>query len=572
MDRIGRYRIIGELGRGAMGIVYHAVDPSIGRSVAIKTIRIQEIGDTAHRDKLRTRLFREARSAGVLSHPNIVTIYDMDEVEGLAYIAMAFVNGPSLDKTLGGDKPLSGAVMLRVLRQTAAGLDYAHSKGIVHRDVKPGNIMTDEDGVVKIADFGIAKFTAGGHTETKTISGTPNYMSPEQVQGLEIDGRSDQFSLAVIAYEILTGERPFAGEALGTVVYKIVAEQPTAAHRLNGTLTEKIDAVLSRALSKKPDDRYANCTAFITALETACAESRGWQTVAANMAALMPTALVVKTEDLPIAGEPERRRKSMFVPALLSLAVVGGMGIFGAYQSGWNPFEAQSPASQPQIATAPQPAAPKQEPAPTADPPKLENDEPPAISDAPEVVTTKPAAPETPSETRQMAESLPDKVAAKYTSAPVSLPTFTPPHVAPRVQGIWLSSSPGGAKAVLDDNYSVSCITPCTLHAQAGHHRVMFSLPDFISESRDVEVGDGAVDVASVTLHSIDGSIWIGSKPIGATLRVNGRPFPATTPTNLHLPAGDHVVLIERNGQSVERRVKIRANAITPSVTVSFPQ
>src|SRR5271155_4806263 len=141
MDRIGRYRIIGELGRGAMGVVYHATDPAIGRSVAIKTIRIRDINDTQQRAKLRERLFREARSAGVLSHPNIVTIYDMDETEdGLAYIAMAFVNGPTLEKILASESALSGAKMLRILRQTALGLDYAHGRGIVHRDVKPANI------------------------------------------------------------------------------------------------------------------------------------------------------------------------------------------------------------------------------------------------------------------------------------------------------------------------------------------------------------------------------------------------------------------------------------------------
>ena len=167
METIGRYRIIGELGRGAMGVVYHATDPAIGRSVAIKTIRILDINDTQQRARLRDRLFREARSAGVLSHPNIVTIYDMDEVDGLAYIAMAYVNGPTLEKILASEAPLSGANMLRILRQTAAGLDYAHGRGIVHRDIKPANIMTDEDGAVKITDFGIAKITAVNNmTET----------------------------------------------------------------------------------------------------------------------------------------------------------------------------------------------------------------------------------------------------------------------------------------------------------------------------------------------------------------------------------------------------------------------
>ena len=302
METIGRYRIIGELGRGAMGVVYHATDPAIGRSVAIKTIRIRDIHDTQQRAKLRDRLFREARSAGVLSHPNIVTMYDMDEVEGLAYIAMAYVNGPTLERILASEAPLSGANMLRILRQTAAGLDYAHGRGIVHRDIKPANIMTDEDGAVKITDFGIAKITAATNmTETRTVVGTPNYMSPEQVQGLEIDGRSDQFSLAVIAYEILTGERPFQGEHLSTVVYKIVADEPAAAQRINSTLTPQIDQVLRRGLSKKAADRYPNCSSFVGALEMACAESRGWTTLTAGASGVLPTASVQRHElPLPI--------------------------------------------------------------------------------------------------------------------------------------------------------------------------------------------------------------------------------------------------------------------------------
>src|SRR6202789_199660 len=313
MERIGRYRITGDLGRGAMVVVYHATDPAIGRSVAIKTIRIRDINDTQQREKLRERLFREARSAGVLSHPNIVTIYDMDEVDGLAYIAMAYVNGPTLEKVLASEAPLSGANMLRILRQTALGLDYAHGRGIVHRDIKPANIMTDEDGAVKITDFGIAKITAASNmTETRTVVGTPNYMSPEQVQGLPVDGRSDQFSLAVIAYEILTGERPFQGENLSTVVYKIVAEQPPDAHRLNGTLPPQIHEVLRRGLAKKPDDRYTTCSNFVGALEMACAESRGWKTLTAAGAASMTTIGVDRpalpeTAALPRAGSGEKK-------------------------------------------------------------------------------------------------------------------------------------------------------------------------------------------------------------------------------------------------------------------------
>ena len=231
MDRIGRYKIVRELGRGAMGVVYHAIDPNIGRPVAIKTIQLGNVRNPGEQERLRERLFREARSAGILSHPSIVTIYDVEQQDDLAFIAMEYVDGPTLDQILSAPRPIDPERMFRLLAQTAAALDYAHQKGIVHRDIKPANIMIAADGTAKITDFGIAKITTSEQlTMTGSIVGTPHYMSPEQVQGQPVDGRSDQFSLAVIAYEMLTGEKPYAGEHLTTVVYKIVAEEPVPPH------------------------------------------------------------------------------------------------------------------------------------------------------------------------------------------------------------------------------------------------------------------------------------------------------------------------------------------------------
>jgi serine/threonine-protein kinase len=200
MDRIGRYKIVRELGRGAMGVVYHAIDPNIGRPVAIKTIQLGGPRKPEEQERLRERLFREARSAGILSHPGIVTIYDVEQQGDLAYIAMEYVDGPTLDQYLASEEPVPSERLFSILAQTAAALDYAHQKGIIHRDIKPANIMIAGDGTVKVTDFGIAKITASEQfTMTGSIVGTPHYMSPEQVQGQPVDGRSDQFSLAVIA-------------------------------------------------------------------------------------------------------------------------------------------------------------------------------------------------------------------------------------------------------------------------------------------------------------------------------------------------------------------------------------
>ncbi len=261
-----------------MGVVYHAIDPNIGRPVAIKTIQLGGPRSADDRERLRERLFREARSAGMLSHPGIVTIYDVEQQGDLAYIAMEFVDGPTLDQLLSGPEPLAPDRMFAILAQTAAALDFAHSKGIVHRDIKPANIMIAADGAAKITDFGIAKITASEQfTMTGSILGTPHYMSPEQIQGQPVDGRSDQFSLGVIAFEMLTGEKPYTGEHLTTVVYKIVAEEPIAPHRINSTLAGPIENALRKGLAKKPDARYRTCGEFIDSLEKACAATKIWR-------------------------------------------------------------------------------------------------------------------------------------------------------------------------------------------------------------------------------------------------------------------------------------------------------
>jgi serine/threonine-protein kinase len=584
MEQIGRYRIIGELGRGAMGVVYHATDPAIGRSVAIKTIRILDINDTERRDKLRERLFREARSAGVLSHPNIVTIYDMDETEGLAYIAMAFVNGPTLEKILESDAPLSGANMLRILRQTALGLDYAHGRGIIHRDIKPANIMTDEDGAVKITDFGIAKITAvSSMTQTRTVVGTPNYMSPEQVQGMAVDGRSDQFSLAVIAYEILTGERPFQGEHLSTIVYRIVAEPPPDAHQINGTLTPQIHEVLSRGLAKKPEDRYPSCSSFVGALEMACAESRGWKTVTAAGAAAMPTTAVeppAAAQTIPAAPslafsessdtmEQSRRRPSIFMPLLMSVLVVLGVGGVILWQTGMipagiipaglfgdHPHEAQktdtpAPDNTPKGDSAPvhvepppdQPQVPAPlQPAPAPDPAV-------AVEPAPAQPSPQPAPP-------------PVAKPSPFEPAPKIMPTETVKIPAPRNQDVWITTNPPGAKAVLDDDPAQTCRTPCMLHGPTGIHHLTLSQAGYENESRDIRIGEMAFDLPPISLRKPGGSLMLTTSPPGASVRVNGKLVPETTPAQIDLPPGTYSITVERGGLSRTQRVEMRQDTI----------
>jgi len=269
-QRIGRYMVTGELGRGAMGIVYEAIDPLIGRKVAVKVIHLQAFADAGEARFLRDRLFREARSAGALSHPGIVVVFDVGQEGDLAFIAMERVEGVSLYQVLASGRKIPRAEAFDILRQAASALDYAHRNGVVHRDIKPANIMLDKGVTVKIADFGIAKITSTEHlTVTGMVMGTPSYMSPEQIEALPADGRSDQFSLAVMAYELLTGRRPFQSDSLATLAHMIVFADRPSARALNPSLPADVDMVFGRSLAKLPTDRYPNCADFVWALEEA---------------------------------------------------------------------------------------------------------------------------------------------------------------------------------------------------------------------------------------------------------------------------------------------------------------
>ncbi|HEU4414029.1 MAG TPA: protein kinase, partial [Candidatus Angelobacter sp.] len=264
IQTVGRYEITGELGRGAMGVVYKALDPTIGRTVALKTMRLDVHGLDAQ--EMVRRFQNEARAAGVLNHPNIVTIYDAGERDGIFYIAMEFIEGTTLHELLAEKRVLATEEVVQLTRQICRGLDYAHSNGIIHRDVKPANIMITANGTVKIMDFGIAK-SGGQVTNTGQVLGTPNYMAPEQVKGRPLDGRSDLFSLGVILYEMLTGEKPFVGQNVTTIIYKIVNETPITPRDLDVTVHPGLSAIVTKALAKAPDDRYQTGADLVRDLE-----------------------------------------------------------------------------------------------------------------------------------------------------------------------------------------------------------------------------------------------------------------------------------------------------------------
>jgi serine/threonine-protein kinase len=362
--RIGRYAVERELGRGGMGIVYEATDAAIGRRVAIKVINLQYLTGEGEAQVLRERLFREARSAGALSHPGIVVIYDVGEDREMAFIAMEYVDGPPLQQVLQSGRKLETTEVVDILRQIAGALDYAHQNGVVHRDIKPPNIMLHKGSQVKIADFGIAKITtAPKYTATGLVMGTPAYMSPEQIEGRDVDGRSDQFSLAVVAYEVLTGMVPFQGATYASMVHSIVYGQRPSARAANPRLPASVDGVFARAMAAAPQDRFANCTEFAAALDNALSAT-----------VTMPAGPVAASPSPSPVAVGGRKILTIVAVALLLVLALAGAVVYRFWPMLQNRTGRQSPEAQSSVGgKSPAPPTPQNEPrkAPDASVPKV---------------------------------------------------------------------------------------------------------------------------------------------------------------------------------------------------------
>ena len=369
--KAGRYEIVGEIGRGAMGVVYKAVDPVIGRTVAVKTIRLSEAGTGLSRPELLARFKTEARAAGLLTHPNIVVVYDAGEEDGLYYITMELVEGKSVQALLDEGQKFSLPRVLRIMDQTCSALQFAHDRNVVHRDIKPANLMLTPDDTVKVTDFGTAKILQMGTVQQTThVMGTPSYMSPEQVKGRPVDGRSDIFSLGVMLYEMVTGEKPFPGQNITTVIYKIVNEDPTPPRQLDPSIHPGISTVIMKALLKEPEERYQSCREMLEDLRAYRAHSAlagNPQTTAAlpnatpasslslgingrhtggphetqitaiaqalSSRASGPgqTPIVRRTGAIAPVAPPEEKKNNLFVTALVTVILAGGIA-WGALQ------------------------------------------------------------------------------------------------------------------------------------------------------------------------------------------------------------------------------------------------
>jgi serine/threonine-protein kinase len=269
-EKFGRFKVIDELGRGAMGVVYRAEDSALGRTVAIKTIALT--GSAAERDMHEARFLQEARAAGSIGHPSIITIYDVGREGDTAFIAMELLEGRDLRDMI-RDVSLMPSRSVEIAAAVAEGLAYAHQHGVVHRDIKPGNIMVLPDGRVKIMDFGIARLHEPTvKTQTGVLLGSPQYMSPEQIVGQHFDHRADIFSLGLVLYEMLTGSKPFQGEDIPELMFKVANMPATPPSHIAPDLPPVIDYIVARALKKKPDERYASAAEMAKDLREAMKE------------------------------------------------------------------------------------------------------------------------------------------------------------------------------------------------------------------------------------------------------------------------------------------------------------
>jgi len=382
---IGRYEIVEELGRGAMGSVFKAKDPAVGRIVALKTIHTTAL-EGAQSEEYRTRFYREARASGVLAHPGIVPVFDVGEDQGAPFLVMEFVEGRTLGEAIKKGERFTLDRVCEIGQQIAEALGYAHRQGVIHRDIKPANILMTSKEVYgserpRITDFGIAKLASSDITTTGQLLGTPSFMPPEQFTGSPIDGRADLFSLGVILYSLATGEQPFPGETMTAVSYKVVYTEPIPPAKLNPAIPARVEAVILKCLAKSPSDRYQTgeelaqdlAAVRMSPVTSVMQSGQLMPSAMESDATLGPNAVSGSLRSAPVvtadksgsrpvqkpaaatAAKPKQFQSTVAI-ALISVAALGA-----AIGGGWYWYAHRKPAPPPQAVTIP---VPKPQPAP----------------------------------------------------------------------------------------------------------------------------------------------------------------------------------------------------------------
>jgi TonB family protein len=581
---IGRYQITGTLGVGAMGAVYKAFDPLIKRTLAIKTIRLDVPPQSPQYRAFRERFYQEARISGTLSHPNIVTLFDIGEENNVPFLAMEYVDGKTIAALLEEGTRFKPERVIGLVSQVAAALDYAHSRGVVHRDIKPANLILHDADRVKVSDFGIAKLADADITHSGTLLGTPSYMSPEQAMGEKLDGRSDIFSLGVVAFEMLSGQQPFPGANVTSILYKLVHVDPVEPADLeaNGLVPQKWRQVFHKVLAKKPENRYQTASAFVQDLEY-CLGS--WftglgsePTVSLEMA--VPDESTLTVPKMPTAVVPAPAQSA---PEPAADEEAETLGVVGPPVEG-----PEGGAEPPATVVLDAGAAPAGEEATVLLPAAqaVEEQVPPTVvMSPPEASKTLPPqstlrewttpAPEVPPPTRRAGVPVgrilgglaglaalafaivgwalwqrsraatplaePSPGVAESVTPPTTPPPTAPP---PAVGTLRIESEPSGARVSV--NGRAMGLTPLELSdLPFGSYKVRVQQKGYDPQARDVSVqagsADGVLQFALVrAAAAASGGVDVISTPEGAAASVDGRPVGTTPITGLQVKPGRH--------------------------------
>ncbi len=609
LTKAGRYEVVRELGRGSMGIVYQGYDPVIGRTIAIKTmltegLTSQEFGE------FKARFQREAQAAGVLSHPNIVNVFDYGEDSGILYLIMEYLEGKSLEKLVEGQNILPIETIIPMYDQVCSALDHAHQHGIVHRDIKPANIMVLANGLVKVTDFGIAKMVSMGMTQTGRVLGTPNYMSPEQVKGRQVDGRSDIFSLGIILYDLVTGEMPFAGQNITTVIYKIINEDPIPPRELDASIHAGLSYVICKALAKNPDKRYQTCRELAddlknfkylggrvppsatmirkaprvqsTDIERGVAtpvESPTPPVAPAEPARIAPIqqpspgqAPVQVIAPAPAYQEPRTSPMAWILMTLLGVVTLGLFGVAGymylhkgkpqvtSPPVAQSPAESNVPASRPQAGTTESgktinagAGLPTQAPGEQVQPPAKTVAEKPAAGKG--MPSTKEGGTPSASALRAPSGKGPGAAAAPSASPGGAATSAVPsasgggPASAPAMGHLLVTANVAGATISVDGSSEANWVTPysSTINRPAGVHQVVISKEGYVDYEQFVALEGGKTTTVSAQLSVASGEVVVNTTPPGLEVLIDGKLI-GPSPVRVTVAAGSHKYTVRREG------------------------
>jgi serine/threonine-protein kinase len=590
-----------------MGVVFHGFDPVIGRGVAVKTLRLSEAGTGLSREELVGRFQTEARAAGLLAHPNIVVIFDAGEEDGLFYITMEFVEGKSLQSVIDARQPFPVPRVLKLMEQVCSALDFAHQHNVVHRDIKPANLMLTADDVVKITDFGTAKILQFGTAQTAHVMGTPSYMSPEQVKGKPVDGRSDIFSLGVILYELMTGEKPFPGQNITTVIYKIINEEPIPPRSLDSSIHPGLSAVITRALAKEPADRFQSCHELMSALKNyhemigpdttvRMAPVNSKPPIGMNRPAVPPRVTAVPQPPQPKEAEApvplfspiemvEEAPKSggRWLLTLILLGIIGyaGYRVYPPALDLWQRTheEIDAPKAKPKSETAP--AAPSADdanapsdvqssdlpltpapvttPAPQPDSLPVNNAQPAVAPPAPVKAPDAAAAP-------APAAINSDRPVTQPNPAPAAGPT--PAHLFELKLRSELSDSTLNNKVMI--RATANALTLSGSMNIAEHRELMthmHNVPAGVRVIDDIDLTAAAPSAAAASA----GWIMVRSSPPAARILVDGTDTGLRTPSKLELKPGEHEVQLVRQGYGTAHRKVTLESGQTSQFTETLP-